>query len=73
MKRTSIPKMAPAIGVPKTEAKPALMPQITSSLRSWSSTLRMSEKIEEIPAPIWAQGPSFTGGVRFAFRGAICV
>ncbi len=51
--------MAPAIGVPNIEEKPALIPQITSFLRSLLFNFKKSAKIEESPAPICAQGPSF--------------
>ena len=57
--RTSMPNIAPAIGVPKTEAKPPLMPQMTNFFRSTSENLKMSEKNEASPAPICAHGPSF--------------
>ncbi len=53
-----MPKSAPETGVPKTAAKPALMPQITSRRRSASSSPRRSEKREVSAAPIWAAGPS---------------
>ncbi|GBE03711.1 hypothetical protein BMS3Abin09_00629 [bacterium BMS3Abin09] len=51
--------MAPAIGVPKTDANPALMPHMTSFWRSLLLKRKMEANIEESPAPIWAAGPSF--------------
>ena len=50
--------MAPAMGVPKTEAKPALIPQMTSFLRSGRQSSTGRRKMEARPAPICAQGPS---------------
>lgn len=58
-KSTSTPKIAPAIGVPKTAAKPAEIPQITSFLRSPSSSRKRLASNDDSPAPIWAHGPSF--------------
>ena len=55
---TSTPKIAPAIGVPKTEANPALIPQITIFLRSWSESRSRSANSDASPAPICAHGPS---------------
>ena len=50
--------MAPAMGVPNTVAKPALIPQITSFLRSFSSNRSNRANSDDSPAPIWAHGPS---------------
>nr|WP_237705972.1 hypothetical protein [Methanocella conradii] len=47
------------MGVPKTAENPALMPQMTSLLRSSSFILKISAIREDSPAPIWAHGPSF--------------
>ena len=49
----------PEIGVPKTAAKPAPIPQITRRRRSSSFSRSTSAKRLVIAAPIWAQGPSF--------------
>src|ERR1051326_4272476 len=54
-----MPKRAPETGVPKTEAKPALIPQMTSRRRSSSRSFRMSAKRLVSEAPICAAGPSF--------------
>ena len=45
--------------MPKTAAKPAPIPQITSRRRSSSFRRSMSAKRLVIAAPIWAHGPSF--------------
>ena len=50
--------MAPAIGVPKMEEKPALIPHITIFFLSTSSNLRREANNEANVAPIWAAGPS---------------
>ena len=50
--------MAPAMGVPNTDANPALMPQITSFFLSSFDNLNKSEKADAKLAPIWAEGPS---------------
>src|SRR5579871_5166786 len=56
---TSTPNMAPDMGIPKTAANPALIPQITSLRLSESLNLSSWAKNEVIPAPICAVGPSF--------------
>jgi len=53
-----MPKRAPEIGVPNTEAKPALMPQITRRRRSSSLMRKTSAKRLVSAAPICAAGPS---------------
>ena len=55
----SIPKIAPASGVPKTEANPALIPQITIFFLSLFENLNFIAKKEAKLAPICALGPSF--------------
>ena len=49
---------APATGVPNTAAKPALIPQMTSRMRSMSSRRRSCPNAEHSPPPICAQGPT---------------
>ena len=55
---TSTPKIAPAIGVPKTVAKPALIPHMTSFFLSCLLNFKSLEIKEATPAPICAPGPS---------------
>ena len=50
--KTSIPNIAPAIGVPNTEANPALIPQITSFFLSALENLNNVAITEAAPAPI---------------------
>ncbi len=58
IKRTSTPKKAPAMGVPKTEAKPALIPHIINLRLSFELKRNTVANMDESPAPIWAAGPS---------------
>ena len=52
MMSTSTPKIAPAIGVPKTDAKPALIPHITSFFLSCLRNFKVVAINEAVPAPI---------------------
>jgi hypothetical protein len=56
--RTSRPKIAPAIGVPNTVAKPAPIPQITTLRRSRRLNRRSDDRPDASEAPICAAGPS---------------
>ena len=55
---TSRPKTAPAMGVPKTVANPAPIPQMTSLRRSRGRSRSSDASPEASEAPIWAAGPS---------------
>ncbi len=56
--KTSKAKMAPANGVPKTEAKPALIPRMMSVFLSELSSLKISENWSAIAPPICTAVPS---------------
>ncbi len=53
-----MPKTAPASGVPKTEAKPALMPDMSRTRRSRGFMRKGRASWSASEAPVWMAVPS---------------